>query len=362
MRDEVFGAAVVGGGPAGAASALAAARAGLTVALFEPQAMPSDKPCGEGILPSGLDALHELGLDEFSARGRALSCVRYVLASGRVLAIELPRAGLALERSALEDALWRALEREPRVTAVRARVRTERGGDSFLLADGERTWRARTLIAADGVRGQAAEWLRRPREAPRRLGLRARVLAAGELPSVEVHLGGSSEVYLTPLPGQRINVAVLLNRLPSSPPRSTRELYEEALSEHPRAAARLGPLLTPPEARSLGRPFPREVARAGAFLAGDSAGGVDPVLGCGVAIALRTGLAAGRAAAGVLACGSGEPERAYARFVALETGLRARLARSLVFLSAHPHLQDVVARALTSAPPLARALATGVAG
>src|SRR6185436_14788508 len=42
-----FDVAVIGAGPAGAAAALSAARAGLSVALFEPQA-ELDKPCGEG--------------------------------------------------------------------------------------------------------------------------------------------------------------------------------------------------------------------------------------------------------------------------------------------------------------------------
>jgi len=70
--------AVVGGGPAGAAAALGAARAGLSVALFEPQTAP-DKPCGEGIMPAGVAALRALGLDGLLAQGRPLERIRYVL-------------------------------------------------------------------------------------------------------------------------------------------------------------------------------------------------------------------------------------------------------------------------------------------
>ena len=67
-----FDLAVIGAGPAGATCALSAARNGLHVALFEPQAGPIDKPCGEGIMPSGVDVLVELGLGRLANEGRAL--------------------------------------------------------------------------------------------------------------------------------------------------------------------------------------------------------------------------------------------------------------------------------------------------
>ncbi len=361
-HSTVLDLAVVGGGPAGASAALEAARRGLSVGLFEPQAMPADKPCGEGILPEGRSALERLGLGALLARGRPLERIRYVLESGRTLEIELPRPGLSLERHVLERALQEALAREPRIRLIPRRARTGRHDGGFLLTDGGEDWCARTLIAADGVQGDAASWLRRPRSPAVRHGLRARARAREPLSSVEVHLGRTCEVYLTPLPGERVNVAVLLDRLPPGREHSARALLEAALASHPLAAGRLGGLVTGPECRALSRARPRSVARAGAFLAGDAAGAVDPVLGCGVAIALCTGPAAARAAADVLEDGGGAPERAYRRFVARETHLRARLARGLVFLSAHPPLQEAVARAIGAAPPLGRALARAVSG
>lgn len=355
-----FDLAVIGAGPAGAAAALVAARAGLSVALFEPQPEP-DKPCGEGILPSGLAVLRELDLPGLLAQSHALRSIRYVLASGRELEIALPAAGCALERPVLSAALARALAREQRITCFQLRVSSQRSAHGFLLRDRERSWSARTLIAADGLAGQGAAWLRGHARAARRYGLRARAEARRTLGHIEVHLGRTSEVYLTPLGEHRINVAVLRSGLPSGR-RTSADWLAAAMREHPRAASVLGDWITPPDARALTGVWPRCVAEDGAFLAGDAAGGVDPVLGCGVAIALSTGRMAGRAACRVVARGSGAPEREYARFVCHETELRRTLADGLVFLARHPRLQELVARGIHAWPAAGSILAARVAG
>src|SRR5207245_2077743 len=63
--------AVVGAGPAGAAAALFAAARGHRVIIFDKQAFPRDKPCGEGLMPGGRPALRELGLEENVVSGGA---------------------------------------------------------------------------------------------------------------------------------------------------------------------------------------------------------------------------------------------------------------------------------------------------
>ena len=54
--------AVAGGGPAGLAAAIEAARVGLNVLVLDPRRGVIDKACGEGIMPAGVEALEELGL------------------------------------------------------------------------------------------------------------------------------------------------------------------------------------------------------------------------------------------------------------------------------------------------------------
>src|SRR3712207_2870984 len=56
---------VVGGGPAGAASAVAARRAdpAARVLVLDRTDFPRDKVCGDGIAPEALDVLTALGID-----------------------------------------------------------------------------------------------------------------------------------------------------------------------------------------------------------------------------------------------------------------------------------------------------------
>jgi menaquinone-9 beta-reductase len=54
---------VIGGGPAGAAAAIVAARAGLNVTVFEKGPHGRDKVCGDGLTPRAVAALDELKID-----------------------------------------------------------------------------------------------------------------------------------------------------------------------------------------------------------------------------------------------------------------------------------------------------------
>ncbi len=51
---------IVGGGPAGAALAIALGRRGVRVVLYEKRLHPRAKACGEGLLPHGVVALQAL--------------------------------------------------------------------------------------------------------------------------------------------------------------------------------------------------------------------------------------------------------------------------------------------------------------
>jgi len=55
--------AVIGAGPAGAATAITAARHGLNVKVFEKAAQGRDKVCGDGLTPRAVTALESLGID-----------------------------------------------------------------------------------------------------------------------------------------------------------------------------------------------------------------------------------------------------------------------------------------------------------
>jgi flavin-dependent dehydrogenase len=54
---------VAGAGPAGLATAIHAARAGLQVTVVERRPGPIDKACGEGLMPHTLRHLEALGIN-----------------------------------------------------------------------------------------------------------------------------------------------------------------------------------------------------------------------------------------------------------------------------------------------------------
>ena len=72
---------VAGGGPAGLATALYGAKAGLDVAVVERRHGVLDKACGEGMMPHTLEHLDRLGV---SAQGRPLRGITYVAGERRV--------------------------------------------------------------------------------------------------------------------------------------------------------------------------------------------------------------------------------------------------------------------------------------
>ena len=55
--------AVIGGGPAGLATAIAARLHGLRVMVIDHRTPPIDKACGEGLLPEAVNALRTLGIE-----------------------------------------------------------------------------------------------------------------------------------------------------------------------------------------------------------------------------------------------------------------------------------------------------------
>lgn len=75
---------VVGGGPAGLATAIRCALAGLQVTVAEPRAAPIDKACGEGLMPAAVARLQAIGVHP---AGRPFRGIRYLDASHRADAL-----------------------------------------------------------------------------------------------------------------------------------------------------------------------------------------------------------------------------------------------------------------------------------
>lgn len=266
---------VAGCGPAGAATAIRAALAGLEVVVLEPRAGPVDKACGEGIAHSAGLYLSRLGVQ---VEGRPFHGIRYLDATHSVDARFRAGPGLGVRRTELHRGLRHRLDALG-VPVVRARVGEISQTSSTVTAAGHT---ARYLAAADGLHspirrqlglGGATGAVRR--------GLRQHFAVRPWSDLVEVYWSSLGEAYVTPVADDLVGVAVLT---------SARGSFDDHLRAFPRLRARLGD--APPASAVLGAgPLRQQVRRRVAgrvLLAGDAAGYVDALTGEGIAVALRT--------------------------------------------------------------------------
>src|SRR6266851_4945578 len=96
---------VVGGGPAGLATAIAARRKGMRVRLVDSAHPPIDKACGEGLMPDALKALAELGVRLPDGVGGVFRGIRFI-GDGIAVEAEFPsRYAVAVRRTILHQIL-----------------------------------------------------------------------------------------------------------------------------------------------------------------------------------------------------------------------------------------------------------------
>lgn len=263
---------VAGGGPAGLATALHGARAGLETVVIERRPGPIDKACGEGLMPHAVRHLERLGVH---VRGRPLNGITYLDSDRHVTAPFRSGAGCGMRRTALHAALIEA------ATATGVRFVYEEVGELAQDATSVRAGdlRARYLAAADGLHSpiRRSLGLAQPCRDPHRWGIRRHVQITPWTDYVEVHWAPGAEAYVTPVGDDCVGIAILTSR---------RAGFDSHLDEFPALKERVhgcphgpdraaGPLRQKVRSRTAGR----------ILLVGDAAGYVDAVTGEGLGIA-----------------------------------------------------------------------------
>ncbi len=266
---------VAGCGPAGAATAIRAALAGLSVVVLEPRQGPIDKACGEGIAHSAADYLDRLGVH---LTGRPFRGIRYLDAHHSVDARFSTGPGLGVRRTTLHQALTTRLA-ELSIPVLNTRVGPITQDTTSVTAAGHT---ARYLAAADGLHSPIRRQLGLggTAGAPRR-GLRQHFHVSPWTDLVEVYWSKLGEAYVTPVADDLVGVAVLT---------TARGTFDSHLDAFPALKRRLygatpastvmgaGPLRQRVQHRVSGR----------VLLVGDAAGYIDALTGEGIAVALRT--------------------------------------------------------------------------
>ncbi|MPV38660.1 NAD(P)/FAD-dependent oxidoreductase [Georgenia subflava] len=281
---------VAGGGPAGLATALHAARAGLSVVVREPRDAPVDKACGEGLMPAAVERLAGLGVDP---AGRPLRGIRYLAGTTAAEALFRGAPGRGVRRTVLHAAL-RAAVLDAGVRMEQRKVVVVDQLDGGVLVDGEP---ARYLVVADGLHSplRRSLGLALPARGPRRHGLRRHHGVEPWTDLVEVHWAERAEAYVTPVGPHEVGVALLTTR---------RTTYDEQLAAFPALLDRLegAAPTTPVRGAAPLRQRTRARVQGRVLLVGDASGYVDALTGEGISLALA------QAEAAVAAIVAGRPQ------------------------------------------------------
>lgn len=284
MNDSIFDACVVGGGPAGLVAAIALQRQGVKTTVLDRAAPPVDKACGEALMPDGLPALKELGIELPVATGFHFRGIRFLNSSSSVTADFPNGQGLALRRIALHELLIEAAERTG-VALQWGMKNVHLDGDSIVSDRGP--LKARWIIGADGQNSRTRQQagLDFYRVERRRYGFRQHYRIAPWSSYVELYWGPRCQVYVTPVAEAETGVAVI-----SADPKLR---VREALADFPDLERRIR--YAPVSSREMGglsvtRKL-RRVYRGRLALIGDAAGSVDAITGEGLCVSFKQAVA-----------------------------------------------------------------------
>jgi flavin-dependent dehydrogenase len=336
-REHAF---VIGGGPAGLVTAIALRRKGLRVTVADGGDAPSDKACGEGILPEGLATLQRLGISLDCSEGRAFHGIRFVNTHTSAEAGFHSRAGLGIRRIILHRQLIRAAEQNGvsilwLTTVSGIEEKTVRAGKEKIHAD----W----IVGADGFRSQVRSWIgldsRKP--AALRYAFRQHFACAPWTNFVDVHWAAKAQLYITPVSENEVGVVVL-----SQNPKLR---LREALQHFPNVLARLAKseATTAERGAATGNLELPGVHAGRVALLGDASGTVDAITGEGLSLAFQQAEALADAIT----------QHNLSSYAAAHSRLRRRpiwMARLLLFLENEPRLQERVLQIFAAEPELFR--------
>lgn len=327
---------VVGGGPAGAATAIALARRGRDVLLVERAPAWRWRACGVFTSPVTVAALRALGVGEgdLARVSRHVPAMRVETPAGTSFRLaygddgSLRSAAAGLDRSALDPLLLDLARQAGAEVRMGTTVRAVTAGHSA-LGDGS-TIAARVIVGADGLRSVVAHGagvVRRPPLGDRpALTFHVEDPEPGAIRDARMVVFDGGYVGLAPVPGGRVNVGIVL---------ASRRWRARLRTEGAEAVARAVLSAIPPSEDDPGpwhagritdsiegaAPVATRVARRageGWLLVGDAAGFLDPFTGEGLHRALRS---AALAASAVNRALDGDPDAlpSYDRALARRT-------------------------------------------
>jgi geranylgeranyl reductase family protein len=364
---------VVGGGVAGSTTARLLAEAGHRVIVLDRACFPRDKPCGEGVMPTGVRLLDQLGVLKNlpPGQGHTLRGVGFVVSGRDRIRGDFPDVGggfdrgLGIKRLVLDHHLLELARSHPSVEVHEGEAATKAvwppDGLAEVLTPSAR-YRARVIVGADGARSLVRRWLglELPRGRRRRYAMRAHFsFRDGRALEdyVTVYCDNGAECYITPVSDTELEVALLVERSRMAYFAGRHEAAFDAYLQslpHLRAVIRGGQRTSAVLACGPFDVWARSRVADRAILVGDAGGYLDPITGEGIALALQSACWAAEVVDDALRCDDLSETKLIPYHTRLETALRHYkiLTRIILYLVRHGRLTAFVVRRLACCPEL----------
>jgi flavin-dependent dehydrogenase len=295
-RSVIYDLIVIGGGPAGTSAAITSARSGARLLLLERGRFPRHKVCGEFVSAESLDLLADLLAVEYAqllADAIRIPHARVFL-DGRTIQTAVDPPAASISRLDLDSALWDSARQCGVDGRQQVIVQSISGTGPFLAQTSAGTFESRALINSSGrwsnlnpaPRDPGVKWL----------GLKGHFAESSPHASVDLYFfdGGYCGVQPVEIRNDvarsgRVNACAMVRAdVASTLPEVF--LRHSALRERSRGWK---PLSDPVSTSPLVFREPQTV-RGGVLMAGDAAAFVDPFVGDGISLALRSGSLAGQ--------------------------------------------------------------------
>ncbi len=279
--------AIIGGGPAGCSAAIAAARMGAKVALFEVRDFPRHKVCGEFVSGESLHLLAGLlqnlpEAESVFAKAPLIDRTR-LLFGKRMIEAAVSPTGLSITRYDLDALLWRAAQQAGVEVRPGAEVTACDGDGPFTVHTCSGSFSAKAVIVAAGRWSQFTADRTLP-PGPKWLGVKTHFREPDARSSTDLYFFESGYCGVQPVAADVVNACAMV--------RSDRATsLQEVFALHPKLAERAAAwhaLMPPVSTAPLVHREPQPV-RANMMCVGDAAAFLDPFAGDGISIALRSG-------------------------------------------------------------------------
>jgi flavin-dependent dehydrogenase len=282
---------VVGGGPAGCATAISAARSGASVLLLERGRFPRHKVCGEFVSAESLELLNDLlspPHHQLIAKSPRISKGR-VFADGMELSLQVDPPAASVTRFDLDVALWQSAAADNVDVRQECSTRKIIGAGPFIVQSENQEFQAKAVINATGRWSSLTSLsIRARRNGTNWIGVKAHFAEEAPPASVDLYFFAGGYCGVQPIGvaenNSRVNACAMVRA-------DVATTVEQVLQLHAglKARSRNWKLLTDPVSTSPLVFHPPEPVQSGMLQVGDAATFVDPFIGDGISLALRSG-------------------------------------------------------------------------